>query len=99
VKVLLIGGGGREHCLAWKISASDMVEEVYAVPGNAGIKDIAHCIDMGISAKDFQRIADIAESESIGMVVVGPEAPRWMEYRIILKAGALSHLVPAKMLQ
>lgn len=75
MKVLLIGGGGREHCLAWKISASDMVEEVYAVPGNAGIKDIAHCIDMGISLRDFKRIADMAESEGIGMAVVGPEAP------------------------
>lgn len=75
MKVLIIGSGGREHCLAWKISASDMVEEVYAVPGNAGISGIANCIDMGISAGDFKKIADIAESEGINMIVVGPEAP------------------------
>jgi len=75
VKILIIGSGGREHCLAWKISASDMVEEIYAVPGNAGIRGIANCIDMGISAGDFEKIADIAESEGIGMIIVGPEAP------------------------
>ncbi|HAJ94837.1 MAG TPA: phosphoribosylamine--glycine ligase [Actinobacteria bacterium] len=75
MKVLIIGSGGREHCLAWKIAASDMVEEIYAIPGNAGISGIANCIDMGIAADDFKKIADIAESEGIGMTIVGPEAP------------------------
>ncbi len=75
VKVLVIGGGGREHCLAWKISASDMVEKVFAIPGNAGIMNIATCMDIDISPAGFKKIADFAVSEGIGLVVVGPEAP------------------------
>ena len=75
MKVLIVGGGGREHCLAWKISAGDDVEEIFAVPGNPGMADIARCIDMGISEKDFKGIAHIAEAEGIDMIVVGPEAP------------------------
>jgi phosphoribosylamine---glycine ligase len=75
VKVLIIGGGGREHCLAWKISASDMVEKVYAIPGNAGMIDIASCIDIEISSAGFKKIADFAVSEGVELVVVGPEAP------------------------
>jgi phosphoribosylamine--glycine ligase len=75
LKVLIIGGGGREHCLAWKISQCDSVSKVFAVPGNAGMVDVAACINMGISEKDFKAIAHLAEAEGIEMVVVGPEAP------------------------
>jgi len=75
VKILIIGSGGREHCLAWKLSKSDMVEEIYAIPGNAGISGIADCIDMGIGASDFKKIADMAEGKDIDMIVIGPEAP------------------------
>ena len=49
MKVLIIGGGGREHCLAWKISKSDGVGKVFAAPGNPGMSDFTQCIDMGIS--------------------------------------------------
>jgi len=75
VKILIIGSGGREHCLAWKLSKGDMVEEIYAIPGNAGISGIAECINMGIGASDFKKIADMAEAKDIDMIVIGPEAP------------------------
>ena len=75
MKVLIIGGGGREHCLAWKISHSDSVSKIFAAPGNAGMDGIAVCVDTGISGKDFKAIAHLAEAEGIEMIVIGPEAP------------------------
>jgi phosphoribosylamine---glycine ligase len=75
LKVLVIGGGGREHCLAWKIAASDLVNKVYAVPGNAGISSVAECVEMDYKKSSFDLITDFIESNGIGLVVVGPEAP------------------------
>lgn len=71
----MIGGGGREHCLAWKISKSSLVDKVYAAPGNAGISEVAECIDIGISAGDFGALKDFVKEKGIGLTVVGPEVP------------------------
>lgn len=93
MKVLIIGGGGREHCLAWKIAASDLVDKVYAAGGNAGISSVAECVKMGTGASDFDLIADFTETNGIGLVVVGPEAPLvegiadYLESRGILTFG------------
>jgi len=73
MKVLVIGSGGREHCLAWKISKSDMVDKVFVAPGNAGMGDVAECV--AIDSQDFSALADFAEGQGIGLTVVGPEAP------------------------
>ncbi len=75
MKVLIIGGGGREHCLAWKISGSDDVEKIFAVPGNPGMEGIARCVSMGTAKDDFKGLAHLAEAEDVDMIVVGPEAP------------------------
>jgi phosphoribosylamine--glycine ligase len=75
LNILVIGGGGREHCLVWKISKSPLVEEIYAVPGNAGISEIAECIDMDISEKNFGSLLNLVEEREISLTVVGPEAP------------------------
>ena len=75
MKVLVIGGGGREHCLAWKIAASDLVDKVYASPGNAGINSVAECVEMVTGMNDFDLITDFVEANDIRLVVVGPEAP------------------------
>ena len=72
MKVLVVGSGGREHSLVWKIKQSRKVEKVYCAPGNAGIKKLAECID--ISATDVKSLADFAVSEKIDLTVVGPEA-------------------------
>lgn len=73
MKVLLVGGGGREHALAWAMSKSPKLTKLYAAPGNAGIADCAECLEIG--AEDLDAIcAAVAELE-IEFVVVGPEAP------------------------
>jgi phosphoribosylamine--glycine ligase len=71
--VLVVGSGGREHALAWKIAQSHSVSKVWAAPGNAGIGEVAECVDIG--ASDIGRLADFAERERIDLTVVGPEGP------------------------
>jgi phosphoribosylamine--glycine ligase len=73
LKVLVVGGGGREHAIVWKISQSPNVKEIFCAPGNAGIKKIARCID--IPAEDIKTLADFAEKERMDLTVVGPEVP------------------------
>ena len=71
MKVMVIGSGGREHALVWKISQSKRVDKIYAIPGNAGMKDLAETID--IKASNIIKIADFAQQEKIDLTVVGPE--------------------------
>ena len=73
MKVLIVGGGGREHALAWKISQSPKVSKIYAAPGNAGIGGIAECV--GLKADDIQGLLAFAKERSIDLTVVGPEGP------------------------
>lgn len=73
MNILLIGSGGREHALAWKIGASPLVDTLYCAPGNGGIEAIASCIDL--NAEDHDAVIDFCRSQTIGLVVVGPEAP------------------------
>lgn len=71
MKVLVIGSGGREHALVWKISQSKRVEKIYAAPGNAGMKDLAELVE--IKASNTVELADFAKNENIDLTVVGPE--------------------------
>jgi phosphoribosylamine--glycine ligase len=73
MKVLVIGGGGREHAIAQKISLSPRVDNLYCAPGNAGIAQLAECVD--IAASDYTALADFAERERIDLTVVGPDDP------------------------
>jgi len=73
MKVLVVGGGGREHAIAWKLSQSPLVEKIYAAPGNAGIASLGDCVE--ISSEDIKGLADFAEKNSIDLTVVGPELP------------------------
>lgn len=73
MKVLVIGGGGREHTLVWKLRQSSQVDAIYCAPGNAGIKTMAQCID--ISAGDIEALLAFALQEKIDLTVVGPEEP------------------------
>lgn len=75
MNVLIIGGGGREHCLAWKISKSPLLDRIYAMPGNAGIAGIAECIDINTSKDNFTEIIRFVKSKGIDLTVVGPETP------------------------
>ncbi|TVS20281.1 MAG: phosphoribosylamine--glycine ligase [Planctomycetaceae bacterium] len=71
--VLIVGNGGREHALAWKIAQSPRVERVYVAPGNAGTAQLA--VNVNLSPMDFTGLIDFARKNHIGLTVVGPEAP------------------------
>ena len=71
MKVVVVGSGGREHALVWKLAQSPKVSEIYCAPGNAGISEMAKNID--ISASDVEGLADFAQQENIDLTVVGPE--------------------------
>jgi phosphoribosylamine--glycine ligase len=73
LKVLVIGSGGREHALVWKLSQSPMVDKIFCTPGNAGISEIAECLD--IKTDDIAALVNFAKYEGIDLTVVGPEAP------------------------
>ena len=73
MKVLLLGSGGREHALAWKIAKSEQVEKLFIAPGNAGTTDCGE--NVAISADDFEGLKDFVVAKGIDMVVVGPENP------------------------
>ena len=72
MKILVVGQGGREHAIVWKLAQSQLVEKVYCAPGNPGIAQIAEAIPM---PNRFADLADWAESEGIALTVIGPEAP------------------------
>lgn len=73
MKVAVIGGGGREHTLAWKLAQSPSVDKLYAIPGSAAMSEVAQCVDIALS--DLDAITDYAKNEGIDMLVVGPEVP------------------------
>jgi phosphoribosylamine---glycine ligase len=74
-KVLVIGGGGREHALAWKVAQSASVERVYVAPGNAGTAREARMVNVPIAAEDFDGLMGFVTRERIDLTIVGPEAP------------------------
>jgi len=73
MKVLVVGSGGREHALVWKIKQSPRVKAIFCAPGNGGIHQIATCVN--IKADDVKGLLDFAKKENIDLTVVGPEAP------------------------
>ena len=73
MRILLVGGGGREHALAWKMAQSPLVEHVWAAPGNPGIARHARCLDVAVD--DAEGLAGFAAGHDVDLVVVGPEAP------------------------
>ena len=73
MKVMVIGSGGREHALVWKLAKSPKVDRIYCVPGNGGIAEIAECMD--INMFNFQALLDFVRYEWIELTIVGPEVP------------------------
>lgn len=94
MKVLVIGGGGREHALVWKISQSPKVGKIYCAPGNAGIADMSEIVD--ISASDVDGLASFAEREGIDLTVVGPEVPLTMGIVDLFEKKGLKIFGPSK---
>ena len=73
MKILIIGGGGREHAIAWKSAQSSRVEKIYCAPGNAGISQIAECVPIGVM--EFDRLLEFAKEKEIDLTIVGMEDP------------------------
>jgi len=94
MNVLVIGGGGREHTLVWKIAQSPKVDKIYCVPGNAGIASLAECIPGNV--EDIEGLADIAQSKQIDLTVVGPEVPLSLGVVDIFRARGLPIFGPTK---
>src|SRR5690554_1556025 len=75
MKVLIIGGGGREHALAWKVAQSPLVERVFVAPGNAGTAQEQGLTNVAIEVSDLERLVEFARDTHIDLTIVGPEAP------------------------
>ena len=73
MRILVVGGGGREHAICWKLSKEANVEKIYCAPGNAGISNVAECIDIGDS--DIENLLKFAKENQIDLTIVGPEIP------------------------
>lgn len=73
MKVLIVGGGGREHAIAWKTAQSKRVDKLYCAPGNAGIAEFAECVD--IAVMEFEKLAAFAKEHEIDLTIVGPDDP------------------------
>ena len=74
MKVLIVGSGGREHAIAWKVAQSPKVDKIYCAPGNAGIAEYAECVD--IAAMEFDKLVAFAKEKEIGLTVIGMD-DRW----------------------
>ena len=73
MKVLVVGSGGREHAICWKLSKSPKVDKIYCAPGNAGIAELAECVD--IKAMEFDKLVAFAKENSIDLTVIGMDDP------------------------
>ena len=73
MKILVVGSGGREHALCWKIAQSEKVDKIYCAPGNAGIAEVAECVAIG--AMEFEKLADFAQEKKIDLTVIGMDDP------------------------
>ncbi len=92
MKVLVVGGGGREHAICWKLKQSPRVTELYCAPGNGGIAEIATCVP--IKATDIEALADFAEKEKMDLTVVAPDDPLVMGLVDLLESRGLRAFGP-----
>ena len=73
MKVLIVGSGGREHAIAWSVAKSPKVDKIYCAPGNAGIAEVAECVDIGVM--EFEKMAEFAKEQEIDLTIIGPDDP------------------------
>ncbi|MBU8910088.1 MAG: phosphoribosylamine--glycine ligase [Desulfobacterales bacterium] len=94
MKILVVGGGGREHTMVWKISKSPMVEKIYCAPGNAGTHELAESVP--INAEDIDALAAFARENEIDLTVVGPEGPLVKGIADVFEENGLKVFGPSK---
>ncbi|MCA8970129.1 MAG: phosphoribosylamine--glycine ligase [Planctomycetes bacterium] len=95
MKILVVGGGGREHALCWKIARSPLVEKVWCAPGNGGIAKVAECVPIGV--EDFARLEAFCREQRVDLVVVGPEAPLCLGLTDALQAAGIKVFGPSRL--
>lgn len=94
MKVLVVGGGGREHAIVYKIAQSKKVDKIYCAPGNAGISELAECVNIG--ATELEKLADFAEEKKIDLTVVGMDDPLCAGIVDVFEARGLRVFGPRK---
>jgi len=94
MNVLLIGSGGREHALAWALGTSALLARLYCAPGNAGIAEIAECVE--VDAANHEGVIAFCKERDIGFVIIGPEAPLVGGLSDALAAAGIKHFGPSK---
>lgn len=94
MKILVVGGGGREHALVWKIAQSPLADKIYCAPGNPGIAELAECVHIG--ADEIEALCDFALAERIELTVVGPEVPLTMGIVDLFQEQGLEIFGPSK---
>lgn len=94
MKVLVVGSGGREHAIVWKLAQSERVEKIYCAPGNAGIEELAELVD--IKATDVEKIADWASENKIDLTVIGMDDPLMLGIVDLFEAKGLRVFGPRK---
>ena len=97
MKVLVIGSGGREHALVWKIAQSDLCEKIFVAPGNAGTAKEPKTKNIDIKAEDLDELLEFAKAERIDLSIVGPEAPLVMGIVDLFEQNDLLCLGPNKL--
>lgn len=96
MKILIVGGGGREHALAWKCAQSENVEQVYVAPGNAGTALEAKLVNVPVAADNIQGLLEFVKANHIGLTIVGPEVPLVLGIVDLFKAGGHACFGPVK---
>lgn len=95
MRVLVLGGGGREHALCWALKKSKRIEKLYCIPGNGGITEVAE-VPHGIDLKDFEKLAQFCKAEGIDLVVPGPEEPLVKGVADVLQERGIKVFGPSK---
>ena len=94
MRILVVGGGGREHALCWAISASPLCTKLFCAPGNAGIAQVAECHDVG--AEDIPGQVALAQKLKVDFVVIAPDAPLVAGMADAMAAAGIKHFGPSK---
>ena len=96
MNILLIGSGGREHAIAWKLRQSKQVDKIYVAPGNAGITSLPNSSNVNIAATDLPALCEFAKNNAIDLTIVGPEAPLVAGIVDLFQAAGLRIFGPQK---
>ena len=94
MKILIVGGGGREHAIAAAVARSPKADKIYCAPGNAGIAEVAECVPLGVD--EFDKIASFAKEKEVDLVIVGPDDPLAAGIVDVLEAAGLRVFGPRK---